>query len=439
MAKKKTVGKRRPAQTKKAKKTATRKKSTAKRATSGKTGQVGQKREKQSAVELTNLDTELGKLRHEIDHLDDAIIDLLNRRAGCAIQVGQLKAQHAQRAYVPERERQVLDRLVQKSKGPLLPDSLRQIYKEIISASLALESPLDVSYLGPEATFTHEATKRHFGMSARLNARRTIAEVFDDVERERCDFGVVPIENSTEGVVSHTLDSFVSSDLIINAEILLSVSHHLLNRSGTIGGITKVYSHPQALSQCRNWLAQNLPGVPLVDVSSTARAAQLAAEDSTAAAIASDLAASLYSLQIAASHLEDLKSNMTRFLVIGTEEAAPSGTDRTSVMFSVKHAPGILYRALAAFGRNEVNLSRIESRPSRKRAWEYLFFIDVDGHRLDAAVTEAIEELAEASVFIKVLGSYPRGALSSRTVGPTARRRAQERKQKSPARRKARR
>lgn len=383
---------------------------------------------KLSAADLTHMDTELGKLRTDIDGLDDQIIDLLNRRANCAIQVGKIKEAHAQRAYVPERERQVLDRLVKKSKGPLMPDSLRQIYKEVISASLALESPLEVSFLGPEATFTHEATKRHFGMSARLAARRTIPEVFDDVERDRSDYGVVPIENSTEGVVSHTLDSFVTSDLLISAEVLLSVSHHLLNRNGSMGGVTKVYSHPQALAQCRTWLAQNMPGVPLIDVSSTARAAQLAAEDSSAAAIASDLAASIYGLQIASSHLEDLKSNMTRFLVVGTEEAAPTGEDRTSVMFSLKHAPGILYSAIAPFGRNKVNLSRIESRPSRKRAWEYLFFIDVDGHRHDAEVARAIEELSEASVFIKILGSYPRGALTTRTVGPTARRAAGNRK-----------
>lgn len=402
-----------------------KKKSVKNKTPSSKEAQTTQRRKqsaKLSAADLTQMDTDLSKLRHEIDALDDQIIELLNARAQCAIQVGKIKEVHAQRAYVPERERQVLDRLVKKSNGPLMPDSLRQIYKEVISASLALESPLEVSFLGPEATFTHEATKRHFGMSARLAARRTIPEVFEDVERDRSDYGVVPIENSTEGVVSHTLDSFVTSDLLISAEILLSVSHHLLNRNGTLGGITKVYSHPQALAQCRTWLAQNLPGVPLIDVSSTARAAQLAAEDSSAAAIASDLAASMYNLQIASSHLEDLKSNMTRFLVLGTEEAAPSGQDRTSVMFSLKNAPGILYTALAPFGRNGVDLSRIESRPSRKRAWEYVFFVDVEGHRLDSAVTEAIEELSEASVFMKVLGSYPRGALTTRTVGPTARR-----------------
>lgn len=407
------------------KKTAPRASATRKKQTKAAPAKKGRDRkDKLSAAELTHLDTELGKLRQDIDHLDDRIIDLLNARAKCAIAVGKLKAEHSQRAYVPERERAVLDRLMKKSKGPLMPDALRQIYKEVISASLALESPLDVSFLGPEATFTHEATKRHFGMSARLSARRTIPEVFDDVERDRSDYGVVPIENSTEGVVSHTLDSFVTSDLIISAEVLLSVSHHLLSRNGSIGGITKVYSHPQALAQCRNWLSQNLPGVPLIDVSSTARAAQLAAEDSSAAAIASDLAASIYGLQIASSHLEDLKSNMTRFLVIGTEEAAPTGEDRTSIMFSLKHAPGILYKAIAPFGKHGVNLSRIESRPSRKRAWEYLFFVDVDGHRLDPNVNDAIEELAEASVFMKVLGSYPRGKLTTRTVGPTARRAA---------------
>lgn len=357
------------------------------------------------------LANQLAPLRQEIDRIDDQLIELLNARARVAQQVGEVKSRQKQRAYAPERERQLLERLSSKSAGPLPPDSLRLIYKEIISACLALESPLNVAFLGPEATFTHEATKRHFGMSARLSPRSTIPEVFSDVERGRSEYGVVPIENSTEGVVNHTLDSFMQSELSICAEVLLEVSHHLLNRSGTTAGITKVYSHPQALAQCRGWLAQNLPGVALVDVSSTARAAQLAAEDASAAAISSDLAASLYGLRVAASHLEDMRGNMTRFLVIGRDAPTPTGVDRTSIMFALKDEPGILFRALKPFADRGINMSRIESRPSRRRAWDYLFFIDLGGHQAEPAVAEAVAALSETCEFIKVLGSYPAGNL----------------------------
>lgn len=354
---------------------------------------------------------DLAPLRKSIDGVDDQIIELLNRRARLAQEVGSVKLKHNMRAYAPDRERALLDRLASRNPGPLSEDSLRLIYKEIISASLALECPLEVSYLGPEATFTHEATKYHFGMSARLHACRTIPDVFNDIERRRGEYGVVPIENSSEGVVNHTLDMFMTSDLHICAEVLLEVSHHLLCRSGEVSGITKVYSHPQAIEQCRKWLDANLPGVPLIDVSSSARAAQLAAEDSGAGALASDLAASIYGLQIAASNLEDLSGNLTRFLVIGRDAPEPTGNDRTSVMFALKDEPGILFQALKCFADRDINMSRIESRPSRRRAWEYLFFIDVVGHQQDPALSQAIAALTEACVFIKVLGSYPQGKL----------------------------
>ena len=356
---------------------------------------------------------QLEKLRGGIDAIDDRVVTLLNERAKIAQKIGAAKAKLGRRAYAPDRERMLLDRLVQRSKGPLPDEGLRLIYKEIISASLALESPLEVAYLGPEATFTHEATKRHFGMSARLQPRRSIGDVFTDVERGRCHYGVVPIENSTEGVVTHTLDTFMGSELTISAEILLEVSHHLLTRAGEMRVVTKVYSHPQALAQCRGWLNANLPGVPLVDVSSTARAAQLAAEDSGAGAVASDLAASMYGLQVAASHLEDVRGNMTRFLVIGHDCPAPTGADRTSIMFAIKDSPGVLFQALGAFASLGINLSRIESRPSRRRAWDYLFFIDLEGHRADPGVEDAIQILRDTCVFMKVLGSYPQGYLRS--------------------------
>ncbi len=351
----------------------------------------------------------LSSLRTKIDLLDDQLLELLNERAECAQKVGEVKAQAAQRAYVPSREHQVISRLLEGNQGPLPGGSIRSIYKEIISACLALESPLQVSFLGPEATFTHEATKRHFGLSAQLYPQRTIAEVFGDVQSGRCDYGVVPIENSTEGVVNHTLDSFTASELRIGAEVLLDVSHHLLTKSGNLSGITKVYSHSQALAQCRVWLERNLPGIPLVDVSSTARAAQLAAEDITAAAVASDLAASLYELQIVHNHLQDVYGNMTRFLVIGMDEAEPTGNDKTSLMFALKDSPGVLYRALSCFANAGINMSRIESRPSKRRAWDYLFFIDIEGHQSTETIAAAIESLEEICQYLRVLGSYPKG------------------------------
>lgn len=352
---------------------------------------------------------DLSALRARIDQIDNNLVQLLNQRAECAQEVGQIKAKTSQRAYVPSREHQLIERLTGANPGPLPGGSVRLIYKEIISACLALESPLLVSFLGPEATFTHEATKRHFGLSAQLCPQRTIPEVFGDVESGRCEFGVVPIENSTEGVVNHTLDSFMSSELRICAEVMLDVSHHLLTNSGNIEGVTKIYSHPQALAQCRVWIERNLPGIPLIDVSSTARAAQLAAEDSTAAAVASDLAASLYELQIVHNHLQDVHGNMTRFLVIGKEGAEPTGKDKTSLMFALKDSPGVLYKALSCFADAGINMSRIESRPSRRRAWDYLFFIDIEGHQSSDGLAAAIESLTDICQYLRVLGSYPKG------------------------------
>lgn len=374
---------------------------------------TGKKRGDDVAQEPTS-GASLEPLRQGIDAVDDQIIELLNQRASIAQEIGVIKARAAQRAYAPDRERQVLERLVARSKGPLTEGGLRLIYKEIISASLALESPLQIVYLGPEATFTHEATKRLFGLSARLLPQRTIPDVFNEVSCERAEYGVVPIENTAEGIVNHTLDMFVTSDLLICAEVLLQVSHHLLTRSGEMNGITKVYCYPQAIDQCQLWLENNLPGVPLIDVASMTRAAQLAAEDPTAAAVASDMAASMFELHVAASNLEDQSGNLTRFLVIGHDEPAPTGHDRTSIMFALKDSPGILYQALQPFAKAGINMSRIESRPSRRRAWDYLFFIDLEGHKAEKEVALGIAALADTCVFMKVLGSYPAGKADGR-------------------------
>jgi chorismate mutase/prephenate dehydratase len=285
------------------------------------------------------------------------------------------------------------------------------VFREIISGCLSLEKPLRVAYLGPEASFTHMACKQHFGLSARYVPAKSISDAFDEVVRGRAEFGVVPIENSNEGVVSHTLDTFMESDLQICAEILLEVSHHLLSRAGQISAVQKVYSHPQAFAQCRNWLAANLPSVPVIDVASTALAAQLAAEDETAAAIASELAGQLYDLRVLKSKIEDSLANYTRFLIVGRRRAKPTGSDKTSLMFSLKDEAGILYQALRPFHDHKVNLTKIESRPSKKKPWEYIFFIDLDGHIDAPLVAKAVEELRSSCLFVKVLGSYPRGRL----------------------------
>jgi len=354
-------------------------------------------------------DKDLDKLRAQIDDLDDQILALLNRRATVAMEVGRYKTRHAQTFYVPSRERAIYERLTAANPGPFPGEAVRKVFREIISASLALEEPLKVAFLGPKATFTHVAAMQQFGLSAQLVAQKGIPQVFEEVGRNRAEFGVVPVENSNEGVVSHTLDMFMESDLKINSEILLEISHDLLTQSGSLQGIERICSHPQALAQCRGWLEENLPDIPLVDVASTALAAQMAAEDAGVAAIASEAAGNLYGLQVAKKKIEDHPNNFTRFLVIGRSMPKPTGKDKTSIMFSVKDEPGILYRMLEPFSSRKINLSKIESRPMKRKAWEYIFFLDMEGHLEDGPIAEALEDLKQYCQFIKVLGSFPRG------------------------------
>jgi chorismate mutase/prephenate dehydratase len=340
------------------------------------------------------------QLRAQIDAIDDRIVELLNERAQVVIEVGRLKAGSKQEFHVPGRERQIYERLQGLNPGPFPNDALKSIYREVISACLALESPMKVAFLGPKATFSHLATMQQFGLSAELVPLKSIPAVFEEVEKGKALYGVVPVENSTEGVVSHTLDMF--------AEILLEVHHDLLSRTGRIEDVKKVYSHSQPIAQCRKWLDENLPGIPMVDVASTAVAAQIVSEDYTAAAIASELAASLYDLKTVRSRIEDQVNNFTRFLVIARKECERSGSDKTSVLFSVKDEPGILCRMLEPFAKRGINLSKIESRPYKKKAWEYIFFLDLYGHFSDPDVAEALKELKECCQFLKVLGSFPR-------------------------------
>ncbi|WP_027715092.1 prephenate dehydratase [Desulfuromonas sp. TF] len=350
----------------------------------------------------------LPELRKQIDSIDDQILDLLNRRAGVVIEVGKTKTGESKEFYVPSREMAIYERLTSKNTGPFPAEAVRRVFREIISASLSLEQPMKVAFLGPQGTFTHAAAMKQFGFSAQLVPQKSIPAVFDEVQRGRAHYGVVPVENSTEGAVSHTLDMFMESEQKINAEILLEISHFLLSRTGRFEDIRKVVSHPQPLAQCRKWLEENLPDIPLIDVGSTALAAQTAAEDESAAAIASEMAASLYGLQIVKERIEDNPNNFTRFLVIGRKTPERSGRDKTSVMFSVKDEPGILYRMLEPFSKRGINLSKIESRPMKKKAWEYIFFLDMEGHIEEDSVRAAVDELKGYCQFIKVLGSYPR-------------------------------
>lgn len=350
----------------------------------------------------------LEELRYDIDAIDDRILELLNQRAKLVIEVGHIKTGEKRDFHVPTREREIYERLTAANPGPFPGEAVKSVFREIISASLSLEAPMKVAFLGPKATFSHLAAMQHFGLSAELVPQKSIPAVFEEVEKGRSLYGVVPVENSTEGMVSHTLDMFMESDLKINAEVLLEVSHYLLSRTGRIEDIKKVYSHPQPLAQCRKWLSDNLPNVPLVDVASTTLAAQIVSEDYSAAAIASQYAATLYDLKVVRERIEDQVNNFTRFLVVGKKLADKSGDDKTSLMFSVKDEPGVLYRMLEPFANRGINLSKIESRPLKKKAWEYIFFLDLMGHLSDPVITDAVQELKNYCQFVKILGSYPR-------------------------------
>ena len=270
-----------------------------------------------------------------------------------------------------------------------------------------IEAELTVAYLGPPATFSHMASIQHFGSSVRMVPENTIQDVFEAVEREESNYGVAPVENSTEGPVNLTLDMFIKSEVKICAEIMTKISHDLLSLSGDAWDMKKIYSHPQALSQCRDWLRKNFPHVPLEEAGSTAKAAHLAVEDPKAAAIASSLAASLYGLKVVASQIEDHLNNATRFLVLGRQGAERTGRDKTSVLFVVSHAPGTLFRVLQVFYEKGINLTKIESRPNKGKPWEYIFFIDFEGHATDPHVAQALHEVKEHVLFVKLLGSYP--------------------------------
>jgi chorismate mutase / prephenate dehydratase len=348
----------------------------------------------------------LKDLRNKIDTIDGKITALLNARARVTLDVAMAKKEKGLSIYAPDREQDVLRKIKCASAGPLPAEALEAIYREIMSASLSLEKDLKVAYLGPEATFSHLAALKKFGSQVTYVPCNTIADVFTEVQRGSVDYGVVPIENSVEGAISYTMDMLVDSDLRICAQVMLDVSHNLLS-SGSNGQIKRVYSNPQVFGQCRAWLRQNLPQAQLVEISSTTRAAQKAACEKGSACIASLLAAQVYKLKIIARDIEDSPHNITRFLVIGETIPGPTGKDKTSLLFSIKDHVGALHDMLVPFKKNRINLTKIESRPSKKKAWDYYFFVDLCGHQQEPAVRRAIGELEKKCRFLKVLGSYP--------------------------------
>lgn len=350
----------------------------------------------------------LDDIRKQIDTVDTELIALLNRRADLVHEVGVVKKRDGLQIYAPEREDALLRRLVEKSEGRLPEKSIRAIYREIMSAALALEDDLKIAYLGPEGTWTHQAAIKKFGHSIAYSPQPNFADVFDQVARRQADYGVVPIENSTEGAVSHTLDLFVDSPLHICAQILMRIENGLIAAIPR-EQIKTLYSHPQVFGQCRSWILKNFPDADLVEVSSTTKAAQIARDNAAqgAAAMGGPLAAEMYGLTMLEESIQDRATNTTRFLVIGEKTCPPTGNDRTSILFAIQDKPGSLVSALQAFDHFHINMSKIESRPSKRKDWEYIFYVDLAGHCEDKEVAAAIDELHKHCSLVKLLGSYP--------------------------------
>lgn len=358
---------------------------------------------------------DLDRVREQIDSIDEQIHALINDRARLAQLVGISKTREGRTVdfYRPEREAQVLRRARERNSGPLRDEEILRLFREIMSACLAQQEPLKVAFLGPEGTFTQTAVLTHFGHSVRGLPLASIDEVFHEVESGSADFGVVPIENSTEGTVNHTLDRFLTSPAKICGEVELRIHHSIMGTMGSLGRIERVCSHPQSLAQCRVWLDEHLPNVERVAVSSNAEGARRARDERGSAAIAGETAAEVYGLKILAAEIEDRPDNTTRFFVLGRKLFSPSGEDRTTLLVSISHtdAPGALHRLLQPLAEHQVSMTRIESRPSHRRKWDYVFFIDIEGHADEPHVAQALEELRKRSSLYRVLGSYPRAVL----------------------------
>lgn len=356
---------------------------------------------------------QLGKLRQQIDDIDEQILDLLNTRARCALEVAEVKKEQSGEVapvyYRPERESQVFHRMSGLNQGPLTDEKVILVYRQIMSACLALEEPLRVAYLGPEGTFTQLATLKQFGDAVIGTPMVTVDDVFREVASENCNYGVVPVENSTEGVISHTLDNFLESSLRVCGEVELRVHHHLMIHPDREGeAIEKIYSHQQTLGQCRRWLDGHYPDIPKIAATSNAEAARKVLGEPGAAAIAGEIAAETYGLKILSKKIEDQSDNTTRFIVVGREAIGPSGNDKTSIMVSTHNQPGALFKLLEPFHRHEVSLTAIETRPSKTGMWSYVFFIDFEGHCEDDKIKTVMNEIDRDALEVKLLGSYPR-------------------------------
>lgn len=349
-------------------------------------------------------------LREKIDLLDEQILSLLNQRALLVKEVGQIKNNSQIALYDSQREEEIISSLKSKNSGPFPTPSLPAVFREIISACRSLEVELIIAYLGPPATHTHLACLEKFGSSIKTLPLDSIPEVFESVERRKVHYGIVPVENSTEGVVNRTLDMFIDSEAKICGEVLMRISHDLLSLTGHPAKVRKIYSHPQALAQCRQWLRQNFPHVELRETVSTAKAAQMAAVEKDAAAVASSFAAQLYGLKVIEAGIEDYRHNYTRFLVLGKEMNKRTGQDKTSLLFSIDDAPGALFAILKPFAEKNINLTKIESRPIKNKPWEYIFFLDFEGHVADDNIQATLSELKSKVLFYKLLGSYPRSS-----------------------------
>lgn len=348
----------------------------------------------------------LDKLRKQIDEMDHKLVELLNERAKVVVEVGKLKSQTDGQIYAPDREKAVLDKIAKLNSGPLPDKTLAAIWRELMSGSFFLERPLRIAYLGPQGSFSHSAAMLKFGQSVEYEAVTDIKSIFDEVSKGHSDLGVVPIENSAGGGISETLDAFIDSDALICAEVYMAI-HHCLLANCALEDVEKVYSKPEVFAQCRNWLSSTFTEAKTVSVASSARAAQMAAEEPNTAAIGSEVAAELYDIKIICRNIEDITNNITRFMVICKEDAKPTGDDKTAMLFSTSHKAGALVDVLHVFRKHGLNLTNIESRPSKKREWEYYFFVDFTGHKNDDNVKEALEDARQHCLQLSVLGSYP--------------------------------
>ena len=351
-------------------------------------------------------------IRNNIDKIDDQLVKLINKRGELAVKIGQEKSKKSssKHFHVPHRERSIIERVTHNSGGPFPNESLKYVFREIFSATLALEKPLRIGFLGPETTFSHQAAIKQFGHSSKFIPSANIESIFRQVEKDECDYGIVPVENSIEGVINLTLDCFVDSPLLICDELKSTISLYLLSKTKNRQKIKTIYSHPQALGQCRQWLTQNLPNAEQIATSSTANAAEMVIKKTNSAAIAGKLAAEIYKLPIVNKNVQDRVENYTRFLVIGKDMAKKAKHNKTSIMFSIRDEAGSLLKVLQLLARNKINLTKIQSRPLRDRPWEYLFYVDLEGHIKDSSVKKSIDSLTKTCLFLKLLGSYPRKA-----------------------------